>query len=216
VGGARIFNLNVRGKRGNIVQTYPAVEYDFVPEHLYVRVGDYVHFQWTGCDTNPGGNAGEGRTKTDRNNLVQIPNLGANVPVDDEWIKGNKKKVFFEDKKLRMRMTYIDQNLEECLINTEDNNALTAACQALVPPQADENCIYNCAKLNNAPTPYFNGGLQRMNKTGDFHFMCSRNNNFSNRGQKTTITVSNLLPTWAIAIVSIGAAFFLASGGFAG
>lgn len=43
--GKRIFNLNVRGKRGNIVQVYPAVEYDFVPNTLRASVGDYVHIQ---------------------------------------------------------------------------------------------------------------------------------------------------------------------------
>ena len=72
----RIHNLNVRGKRGNIVQAYPSVEYDFVPNILKMKSGDYVHIQWTGCDNNPQGNDGEGRAKTDRSNIVPLDNLG--------------------------------------------------------------------------------------------------------------------------------------------
>ena len=43
-----VYNLNVRGKRGNIVQVYPAVEYDFMPKDLNCSSDDAVHIQWTG------------------------------------------------------------------------------------------------------------------------------------------------------------------------
>ena len=104
---ARVFNLNVRGKRGNIVQAYPATEYDFIPENLHVRVGDYIHFQWTGCDTNPQNQAGEGTDQTDRSNIVQIADIGANVPASDDWI--SKNTPLFENDDLRKRMAFLDQ-----------------------------------------------------------------------------------------------------------
>jgi hypothetical protein len=179
--------LNVRGKRGNIVQTFPATEYDFVPNRLSVEEGDIVHFQWTGCDHNPAGNDGEGKDKTDRSNIVQIKDLDNNIPVvaTNDTVEyplppclflqilllvevDYHRKVLFQSAFLRNRMALIDQ--KGCvpvatLIQQNGNNI--------------EQLDTNCAKLNAAATPYFDGGLVRMNQTGTFTYMSTRNNNFS-------------------------------------
>merc|ERR1711975_56836 len=52
-----------------------------------------------------------------------------------------------------------------------------------------EYSIQNCGKLNAAATPYFNGGLVKMRKTGKYPYMSTRNSNFSNRNQKGLIIV---------------------------
>jgi len=201
----RIFNLNVRGKRGNIVQAYPATEYDFVPTYFTGRTGDYVHFQWTGCDTNPAGNAGEGTSQTDRSNMVQVAAFGDSLPASDSWISSNT--ALFESKDLRSYMSMLGQT--NCLSYDE---LLTKNANNQNDVETDTQ---NCMKLNAAPA-YFDAGLIKMNQTGTFYYMSSRNNNFSNRGQKGEIDIVPLLPTWAIVIVVIGSAAFIASGVVAG
>jgi len=186
---ANIVNLNVRGKRGNIVQTFPATEYDFVPNDLVVTQGDYIHFQWTGSDFNPQNNAGEGLAGTDRSNIVQIESLNQNTPLS------NAATPLFASSSLRYNMAFVGQT-----------NCPTLASLTAQGGNVDQN-PQNCAKLNAAPA-YYNGGLVRMNNTGTFYYMSTRNNNFSNRTQKGAITVTPGTPSaGSIAGIVVGCVF---------
>jgi hypothetical protein len=137
--------------------------------------------------------------------MVQVAALGDMKPVTDSWIDSHTP--LFESKELRLYMAMLGQT--NCL-TYEQLKAKNANNQNAV--EAD---VQNCMKLNAAPR-YFDAGLVKMNKTGTFHYMSSRNNNFSNRTQRGQIDINPLLPTWAIAIVVIGAVAFVISGVVAG
>lgn len=198
-GTARIFNLNVRGKRGNIVQAYPAVEYDFTPNRLLVRPGDYIHMQWTGCDTNPQNFAGEGTAGTDRSNIVQTKTPGDNIPWNWNNIpKGDRIFSKYDD---AYRAAYLDQ--------TNCANFTTLKQQG----NEDQN-VKNCMKLN-AASPYIDLGLYKVGFEGRAYYISSRNNNFSNRSQKGTIVSTPALKTFGVVIVVVGSAAFFCSMVFA-
>jgi len=181
---ADIYNLNVKGKRGNIVQTYPATEYDFHPTSLVVGENDYVHFQWTGNDNtnNNGNNNGEGTNNEDRHNIVQIGDAGLNLPLSEGAVDMFDVKA---EVNLETNPPFNGPRSREDLIK---QFALVKQTDC-APANAvgDDQSANNCEKLNRADAT-IDLGLLRM-KPGTFKYMSSRNNNFSNRGQKGKITV---------------------------
>ena len=200
---SRIHNLNVRGRRGNIVQVYPSVEYDFVPVHLEVNEGDCIHFQWAGSDANPAGNAGNGRRMTDRTNIVELPALSKNIPAKHgydrlPWAFGEHYYYsMFPDEATVKRFAYLGQ---EVYYNATTGSVVpSGACD---DESQDEQALNNCKHLN-AASGYFDGGLVQMGNIlrhpwgGTFHYMSTRNNDFTNRSQKATIVVKG----WKLALI---------------
>lgn len=167
-----IHNINVQGKRGNIAQVRNCIEYDFVPNVLNLSPDDYIHFQWVGSDFNPPGNDGEGRAGTDRSNLVEIETLKHNVPYNE----------LFFDQKISYMLASLNQPLE--------NSDMCFTFDELfrLNKRNDQQSLKNCALLNRAE-PYFNMFPIKVTKNGTYKLMSSRNNNFSNRGQKLTLIV---------------------------
>jgi len=189
---ATIWNVNVRGRRGNIVQCYPAVEYDFVPQELSVTRGEYIHFQWVGSDFNPsiGPNNGEGWRYSDRHNLVEMNGPNYQYPV--AWGEHS----FFTDESLAIRLAL--QDVEEALAITDDGYQ----CKEYVNAQQNEqNDPLNCGKLNWAPAHFNAPPLQITSSPGDYYFVNTRDNNFSNRVQKFKLTTQGLTTGEIVAII---------------
>uniref|UniRef100_A0A0B7ADP4 Protein DD3-3 n=2 Tax=Arion vulgaris TaxID=1028688 RepID=A0A0B7ADP4_9EUPU len=193
----RIYNLNVRGKRGNIVQTFPAVEYDFTPNNLQIEKDDLIHIQWTGSNThnnnNPAGDgqagdAGEGKGGTDRSNFVEMSDRSSNFPtpfeqtkmwssIKVEWIYFGKTDISAQNLAINMASA----GYYRCASTVNCTEPANAAFLVSGRPKMSN-------VLDDAPASY-EGALLRFKQSGIYHYMCTRNNSFSNRSQKGSIAV---------------------------
>jgi len=207
----KIINVSVQGKRGNIVQTFPAVEYDFWPKTVEMNIGDCAAFQWTGSNTHNNGNpagdgqagdAGEGRGGTDRSNLIQIMDKNSTYPAPlDKAVVDD----FFANSKVFQ--TYTGKVVSS---GTPVTAPLTAAqaqaksgrdaqlyfmsagyynTEAEVGQQKSQNDNGELNVLLNDTPASMRGMTVCPEKRGTYEFTCTRNNNFSNRDQKLTIIV---------------------------
>ena len=208
--GAKIYNLNVRGKRGNIVQTFPSVEYDFMPSRLQINAADFVHVQWTGSNTHnngdpagdgQAGDAGEGRGGTDRHNIAQLMNFNENYPQpldkfpDNMWTRSQCFNL--AGAPLTTAVTgYGDFTANagalDCSIYMTTSGQFASA--AAVTAAAGTANTFD-PLLDTAPASLIGGVVMQFqagaagSPAKSYDYMCTRNNNFSNRGQKGTIVV---------------------------
>lgn len=204
-----MLNVNVRGKRGNIVQTFPAMEYDFEPNDITMTQNQCIHLQWTGSNTHNNGNpagdgqagdAGEGAGGTDRSNLMEMKSMRNSYPFpyDVEDAQGNKLFDSFFDS-VNCKYAH-DQGFAGAIIDKDHVKAIMAtgggfyysengALSSMNSNGANDNVN---ALLNNASASFRQGLVcctTPSTPAGDYYFLSTRNNNFTNRAQKMKITV---------------------------
>ena len=130
------------------------------------------------------GDAGEGTSGTDRHNIVETPHPNSNYPLP--WERAS----MFKDAEV-LWSSFVDNPSADDLA-VAFMSAGYYQCHSGCDDSIDDKGTRLQQLLNNAPAS-FEGALLRFsnaeNQEKTYHYICSRNNNFTNRSQKGRITV---------------------------
>merc|ERR1712110_882578 len=200
-GDARLKLVTVAGKRGNIVQTFPGTEYFFWPETLHLRVNDYAHFGWSGSDTNPNNNDGQGKQGTDRSNIVPLKNsnyeadavlqLAGGTTTNNHGSLGNNYPAFVTAPvgyalAGAMSACGTADHVQVPMAGFDDETLSSLA--TLRRQKGAKHDYGNMEELDDAGTSFQMEPVAAQ-EVGCWNYVSTRNNNFSNRSQKGTLCV---------------------------
>ena len=135
---------------------------------------------------NPGGDgqtgdAGEGRGGTDRNHIVQIldPNTNYPLPWENATLFKDAQVVWASFASSPNNPSLSPQDIATAFASSGDYGCVAA------PTCGTESVEMKTVLqqlLNNA-SPSFEGAILRFPMPGTYYYICSRNNNFTNRSQ---------------------------------
>jgi len=186
------------------------VEYDFVPHRLNMSTNDFLHVQWTGSNTHnngdpagdgQAGDAGEGEEGTDRHNIAQLLSFSDNypMPLDVQAGGGVPTTMWTNSTCYDWTGTAIPgDNSVTPAAAPSTTCALAMAFSGRYYTVAGIQTATNSggiqsSLLDDAPASLIGGIVMKFNAAAagnQYNYMCTRNNNFSNRAQKGQIILN--------------------------